>query len=88
MGRRRASDPDSLAAIPTGLVEARLMQYHADSEGAVQLTLTANEAQRLEDFIHLAAMALMTWPIVAGEYMTERKAARERRPQGLDPPST
>lgn len=49
------------------------MQYEADSTGAVQLTLTAHEAQRLEDFIHLAAMALMTWPIVAGEYMTARK---------------
>lgn len=49
------------------------MRYDSDSTGAVQLTLTAAEAQRLEDFIHLAAMALMTWPIVAGEYMTKRK---------------
>ena len=50
-----------------------LVQYDSDSTGAVQLTLTAHEAQRLEDFIHLAAMALQTWPIVAGEYMTARK---------------
>lgn len=63
------------------------MQYDSDDTGAVQLTLTAHEAQRLEDFIHLSAMALMTWPIVAGEYMTERKAARERNSQSPDPPA-
>lgn len=54
------------------------MQYVADSSGAVQLTLTTHEAQRLEDFLHLAAMSLMTWPLCVGEYMTERKAERER----------
>lgn len=63
------------------------MQYQADTAGAVQLTLTAHEAQKLEDFIHLASMCLMTWPIVAGDYMTERKAARERRSQSPDPPA-
>ena len=63
------------------------MEYRSDEAGAVQLTLTAHEAQKLEDFIHLAAMALMTWPIVAGDYMTERKAARERRSQSPDPPA-
>jgi len=45
--------------------------------GSVTITMTAHEAQRLEDFIHLASMSLMTWPIVAGDYMTERKARRE-----------
>jgi len=63
------------------------MQYDEDSTGSVQLTLTKHEAQRLEDFIHLAAMSLMTWPIVAGDYMTERKAARERRTESPDPPT-
>jgi hypothetical protein len=63
------------------------MQYDADASGAVQLTLTSHEAQRLEEFIHLAAMSLMTWPIVAGDYMTERKAARERRTESPDPPA-
>jgi hypothetical protein len=53
------------------------MQYHGDSTGAVQLTLTASEAQRLEDFLHLAAMSLMTWPLCVGEFMAERKARRE-----------
>ena len=58
------------------------MEYRSDKVGAVQLTLTAHEAQKLEDFIHLAAMALMTWPIVAGDYMTERKARREQIDDG------
>lgn len=58
------------------------MEYRSDSTGAVQLTLTAHEAQRLEDFLHLAAMSLMTWPLCAGEYMTERKARREERANG------
>ena len=52
------------------------MEYRSDEVGAVQLTLTAYEAQRLEDFIHLAAMCLQTWPAIAGQYMTERKARR------------
>ena len=63
------------------------MRYDEDATGAVQLTLTGHEAQKLEDFIHLAAMSLMTWPIVAGQYMTERKAARERRTESPDPPA-
>jgi hypothetical protein len=58
------------------------MRYDADASGAVQLTLTAHEAQRLEEFLHLAAMALMTWPVVAGQYMTERKARREQVDDG------
>lgn len=63
------------------------MQYDSDSTGAVQLTLTAHEAERLEDFLHLAAMSLMTWPLCVGEFMTERKAARDRYPQSPDPPA-
>jgi len=63
------------------------MQYDEDATGAIQLTLSAHEAQRLEDFIHLAAMSLLAWPIVAGDYMTERKAARERRTESPDPPA-
>lgn len=52
------------------------MDYRADATGAVQLTLTAHEAQRLEEFLALAAMSLMTWPLCVGEYMTERKARK------------
>lgn len=63
------------------------MQYDSDSTGAAQLTLTAAEAQCLEDFLHLAAMSLMTWPLCVGEFMTERKAARERNSQSPDPPA-
>jgi len=58
------------------------MRYDEDATGAVQLTLSAHEAQKLEDFIHLAAMSLQTWPAVAGHYMTERKARREGLPSG------
>ncbi|MDR6794344.1 hypothetical protein J2X12_002919 [Pseudarthrobacter oxydans] len=65
------------------------MIYHENIAGAdtVTMTLTEHEADQLERFIHLASMCLMTWPIVAGDYMTERKAARERRSQGSDPPA-
>lgn len=56
------------------------MQYDEDATGAVQLTLTAHEAQKLEDFLHLSAMSLMTWPSVVGAYMTIRKAEREQEP--------
>ncbi|MBT2587979.1 hypothetical protein [Arthrobacter sp. ISL-95] len=52
------------------------MQYDIDSTGAVQLTLTAHEAERLEEFLHLAAMSLQTWPLCVGEFMTERKERR------------
>jgi hypothetical protein len=67
------------------------MYYTQAPSGEVGLTLTAHEAQRLEDFLAMAAMSHMTWPIVVGDYMTERKARkvvqRERRPEGADPPA-
>lgn len=49
------------------------MLYAANGTGAVQLTLTAHEAQLLEDFLHLSAMSLQTWPACVGTYMTERR---------------
>ena len=63
------------------------MQYKEGALGWVQLTMDPKEADLLERFIHLSAMNLMTWPIVAGQYMTERKAARERRTESSDPPA-
>lgn len=55
------------------------MQMVTSATGAVQLTLTDHEAQRLEDFLHVAAMSLQTWPRCVGQFMTQRKAWHEAR---------
>jgi hypothetical protein len=62
------------------------MLYANNETGAVQLTLTAHEAQRLEDFLHVAAMAQMTWPLCVDEYMTRRKKHHDHeRRMAADP---
>lgn len=63
------------------------MQYDEFTDGSVDLQLSRHEVEQLEKFLHLSAMSLMTWPIVVGDFMSERKAERERRPEGADPPA-
>lgn len=63
------------------------MEYSEGYAGYVHLVLSSHEAEQLEKFIHLSAMSLQTWPIVAGDYMTQRKAANERRSKSSDPPT-